>query len=339
MPQDKPDCFGFQWHITDRCSGKCSHCYQEKFDREGEQSLDRLKRTADVVMEHFSVPVSINLTGGEPLLFPELFDLVSYVNHFDNVKEVNLITSAMNIDGYKTEQICRSGFSSLKISLESHIPSVNDSIRGQGHYEAVIRNIGNLRDAGQRIILMVTLGSYNYRAVPGLCALAGGLGIEGIIFERYVPLGRGKSQASSVLSHTQWKEVLCSICATADMETDPLELLPYKAFWVDVSSGLDDISVSGALCNLGISSMALMPDGTVFPCRRLPFSVGKLPEQSMSDILSRLVLYAPENISSRLAGPVCSSCRFEQCAGCRALVMALGGELFDDDPQCPLHSL
>jgi hypothetical protein len=54
----------------------------------------------------------------------------------------------------------------------------------------------------------------------------------------------------------------------------------------------DGCEVSGAFCDLGPSSMALMPDGTVYPCRRVPIAVGKLPDDGMGGILGRLGEYS-----------------------------------------------
>jgi hypothetical protein len=38
--------------------------------------------------------------------------------------------------------------------------------------------------------------------------------------------------------------------------------------------------------------MALMPDGTVYPCRRFPLPVGKLPDDKMEKILAELGGYS-----------------------------------------------
>src|SRR5512137_2841179 len=87
--------FGFQWHLTDRCNLRCRHCYQEDFTPASERDLDALKAMADRIFQ--ALPdrqVSINLTGGEPLLLPWLFELIEHLHTFPNLQEIHLITNA-----------------------------------------------------------------------------------------------------------------------------------------------------------------------------------------------------------------------------------------------------
>ncbi|MFP4162852.1 MAG: radical SAM/SPASM domain-containing protein [Chitinispirillaceae bacterium] len=337
-----PESFGFQWHITDRCAGRCLHCYQHGFGSEGELSCDELKQFADLIMNSLPVPVSINLTGGEPLLYPRFFELASHIGTFDNLEELNIITSGTVLDKAVMDHFAAlPKLTSIKISLESHIPEVNDSIRGRGHFRNVLDNIALLLDAGYPVVLMVTLGAYNHDSVAGLCTLAGKIGVSGVIFERYVPLGRGMSLKDNVLSSRQWAGVVGGICNAAEVDVGIEDLLPYKAFWVDMNDGEEGkpLSLRGALCNLGSSSMALMPDGTVFPCRRLPLGVGKIPDDSVFQILGELQKFSPSVLKSEMNGSGCFSCGHEECAGCRALALALGGELLGEDIQCPIDNV
>ncbi|MFP4014083.1 MAG: radical SAM protein [Chitinispirillaceae bacterium] len=337
---EMPESFGFQWHITDRCAGRCLHCYQDRFDGSKEQSCDDLKRISDHIMTSLPVPVSINLTGGEPLLYPGFFDLLGHISEYNTIEELNVITSATVLGEAVLEKLSIvTRLTYIKVSLESNDPAVNDSIRGSGHFEKVVHNIGRLVNAGHSVVLMVTLGSCNFDSVAGICGLAGTLGVSGVIFERYVPLGRGKGIVSNLLSPHEWAFVIQEICRIGEVDTGIEDLLAYKAFWVDMSDGEggEAGSVRGALCNLGPSSMALMPDGTVFPCRRLPFSVGKMPEESIFQILERLQKYSPRVLKSQMKGSQCGSCGHDECVGCRALTISLGGGLLDDDPQCPIR--
>jgi MoaA/NifB/PqqE/SkfB family radical SAM enzyme len=251
--------------------------------------------------------VSVNVTGGEPLLYQchhtnnhygrDVFELMSHLSTFDNLGELNIITSTYRMDDLVIDGLLAvSKLTSVKVSLESHDQLINDRIRGSGHFEMVARNIRRLAQAGLRVIVMATLGKYNYRSVKGLCALAAELGAGGVMFERFVPLGRGAGLEDSVLTSREWTDVLRAICQVADMDADTSinDLLPYKAFLIDMPRGAtgEECSVSGAPCCLGPSSMALMPDGTVYPCRRVPVAVGKLPDDGMERIFNLLDGYS-----------------------------------------------
>jgi len=294
IPQD----FGFQWHITDRCAGGCRHCYQAAFDGASELPIDTLKRIADNIMTSLSeTKISINVTGGEPLLYQHggVFELMAHLSAFDNLDELNIITSTYGLDQSVIDRLKSiPKLTSVKVSLESHDPRINDGIRNQGHFDMATRNIKTLVNSGLPVVVMATLSQRNYQSVEGLCRLSADMGAAGIILERYVPLGRGAGLADSVLTAREWRDITDAVIRVANIDVSTDELLPYKAFRVDMPHGTlgDGCDVSGAFCNLGPSSMALMPDGTVYPCRRVPIAVGKLPDDGMERILSLLDGYS-----------------------------------------------
>jgi MoaA/NifB/PqqE/SkfB family radical SAM enzyme len=299
LPKD----FGFQWHITDRCAGGCRHCYQTAFDGASELPVGALKRIADCIMTALAgVPVAINVTGGEPLLYQRadkagggVFELMAHLSAFDNLRELNIITSTYGIDQSVINNLKSiPKLTSVKVSLESHDPPVNDGIRGRGHFDMATRNIRTLIDSGLPVVVMATLNRRNCQSVDGLCGLCAGMGAAGIILERYVPVGRGADWADNVLTSNEWRDIAAAVIRVANIDAPISYLLPYRAFRVDMPHGTlgDGCEVSGAFCDLGPSSMALMPDGTVYPCRRVPIAVGKLPDDGMAGILGRLEEYS-----------------------------------------------
>ena len=331
--------FGFQWHITDRCNQRCKHCYQEDFTSASELPAGRLYEVADRIFS--GVPdreVSVNITGGEPLLHPHLFDLIDRMHGYPNLDEVNIITNGT----IATDQVLgrirsfpRIGV--IKISLEAGEEGLNDRIRGAGNFGRVLAGIDRMvAGSGKPVVLMITLGAYNVGAIDGVVRLAREHGVSGVIFERFVPLGNGKSIISQALDRAGWERAVKSIALAADVDSEPADLLPYRAFWLWTDGRSGDV-LDGALCNLGDESMAVMPDGTVYPCRRLPVFAGNVLAQPFAGILCGLERYSAGNMGKMLAGEHCGWCGVDDCAGCRALARALTGDMFADDPQCILN--
>jgi len=290
--------FGFQWHITDRCAGGCGHCYQTAFDGAAELPVGTLIRIADCIMgELADTRVSVNVTGGEPLLYQSggVFELMARLSAFDNLDELNIITSTYGLDQSVIDRLKSiPKLTSVKVSLESHDPMINDGIRNPGHFDMATRNIRTLAGSGLPVVVMATLSQRNYESVEGLCRLSADMGAAGIILERYVPLGRGADLAGGVLTAREWRGIADAVIRVANIDVSIDYLLPYRAFRIDMPNGLlgDECEVSGAFCNLGPSSMALMPDGTVYPCRRVPTAVGRLPDDGMGRILTLLDGYS-----------------------------------------------
>ncbi len=300
--------FGFQWHITDRCNLRCVHCYQDGYAPLPVENLGNLKRLADGIFS--ALPdrrISVNLTGGEPLLVPWFFELVEHLQGLEELDEINLITNGTITTEEVLEGIRRSSrIRYLKVSVESGIHEVNDKIRGAGNLAQVSDGILRCQRATDKpVILMVTLGRYNLDTIEETVRYAGFLGVEGVIFERFIPMGRGRQIEDRVLSAREWAQASARIARAARVDADADDLLPYQAFWLWLNPSRTE-RLQGALCNLGDESMALMPDGTVYPCRRLPIAVGNALKEPFHEILARLGKYQPE-----------------ADGGCRALAQAL----------------
>lgn len=285
--------FGFQWHITDRCNLRCVHCYQDTFAPLPSENISNLKSLADRIFK--SLPdsrISVNLTGGEPLLVPYLFELIDHLQGFENLEEIHLITNGTVATAEVLEGIRRSEkIRYLKVSMESGIHEVNDMIRGVGNLAKVSDNVLRYQQKTEKpVVLMVTLGGYNLDTIEETVRYAGFIRASGIIFERFIPLGHGRKLDSQVLSADEWSQAVASIARASKTGADPRALASYRAFWLWLDSEKSE-KLQGALCNLGDESMALMPDGTVYPCRRLPVSVGNALSEPFSKILSHLKDY------------------------------------------------
>src|SRR5574340_1196045 len=84
MPVNNPFEFFVQFHLTERCNLRCTHCYQSQTLPE-ELSLPEIKSVIDEVSEmlkewesayNVSLTSSFNITGGEPFLRRDIFTVL-----------------------------------------------------------------------------------------------------------------------------------------------------------------------------------------------------------------------------------------------------------------------
>lgn len=321
--------FAFQWHITDLCNLRCRHCYQDRFDDKRDMPIDLWKNILENICSSLKIrgysSISINITGGEPLISPIFSPLMGLLEEEDFIKEVNLITNGIGLMDFYPRLIPYKKLRYIKVSLEGPNRETNDLIRGMGNFDRVIDNIQHI---SERIILMFTLTRINYDKIEDMYKLGTQLGVKGIILERFVPLGKGRDIIDKVLWTKEWMYVLECIGGLFDIT--PEDLLPYRAFFLDINGG----EILGALCNLGDESMCLMPDGLVYPCRRLPIVLGDLKTEEFYSILDRLGDFRNRITKDLLKGR-CHQCEVEDCIGCRALAYALTGDVYSEDIQCP----
>lgn len=327
--------FYIQWHVTNLCNLRCQHCYQDDFSKKSDLDWQGLQRVSDhflTTLREWDKTACIHLTGGEPLLKPELFPLLDDLDQQSMVEELGIITNGLSIDRETLRRL--SGFSKLKkmkISLDGGDAETNNSIRSRGTFERVMQNLPLIKRTGRfEIIFMFTVMKKNFKNLPSFFKLCQDLGMDGLIIERFIPLGRGKESLNEVLSKEEWKETIRMLSDFFSIE-DVNSFLPYQAFQVSFNG--EEPELLGAPCVIGKDGFCIMPDGEVFPCRRFPVSIGNLLETPLkkiweeSDILEKL--RRKENLKGK-----CGICEMKDCRGCRSLALALTGDYLEEDPHC-----
>jgi radical SAM protein with 4Fe4S-binding SPASM domain len=223
----------------------------------------------------------------------------------------------------------------IKISLDGADAEVHDSIRQKGVFEKVNRSLSMIKQENRfEIILMVTVMKRNYRSLPSLIGLCQNLGVDGLILERFIPLGRGKTFMNEVLEKDQWRELVEILMEFFSMKVDEDDIPSYQAFQITFDK--DGTELLGAPCIIGRDGLCIMPEGIVFPCRRFPMSIGNLMNGSLKEIWESSSLLDQLRKKKHLKGR-CGKCEIEDCRGCRSLALALTGDYLEEDPHCPLN--
>ena len=280
------DSFHIQWHITNLCNLRCKHCYQENFSKDNDLEWAGFKKISDNILatvQEWDKKACIHLTGGEPLLKPELYSLLNYLDRSPLVEELGIITNGLSFDQEWVERL--SSFSKLKkikISLDGADAETNDSIRQKRTFEKVIKNLSLFkRKDFFEIILMFTVMKRNLKSVPLFFQLSKDLNVNGFIIERFIPWGRGRERMEEVLNGKDWEELIKTLSDLFAIEEENT-LLPYQAFQVCFDG--EEPELLGAPCVIGRDGLCVMPDGNVFPCRRFPISIGNLLSDSLRQI-------------------------------------------------------
>jgi radical SAM protein with 4Fe4S-binding SPASM domain len=329
------DSFHIQWHITNLCNLRCQHCYQEDFSKKEDLNWAGLKKISDTIvatLQEWDKKACINLTGGEPLLKPELFLLLDELNQKSVVEELGIITNGLLIDREVVRRF--SAFSKLKkikISLDGADAKTNDEIRQKGAFDKVIQNITLMgKECAFEIILMFTVMKRNFRDLPSFFKLSRALGVNGFIIERFIPWGRGRERMNEVLSREDWRELIKMLSDLFSIEEENL-LLSYQAFQVSLHG--EEPELLGAPCVIGRDGLCIMPDGSVLPCRRFPIGIGNLLRTPLRKIWEESEILSELRKKENLKGK-CGKCEVKDCRGCRSLALSLTGNYLEEDPHC-----
>jgi radical SAM protein with 4Fe4S-binding SPASM domain len=329
------DQFHIQWHITHLCNLRCKHCYQDDFSNQRDLDWEGLQQVSNNILttlKGWDKTTCIHLTGGEPLLKPELFPLLNDLNQNSKVEELGIITNGL-LDQEAIRKL--SGYSKLKkmkISLDGADAKINDSIRPKGTFERVMRNLSLIKKEERfEIIIMFTLLKRNFKSLLSLFKLCQDLGVDGLIIERFIPLGRGKEIMGDVLNKEEWKEMIGILLNFIPTEGGNQSFLPYQAFQIRFDG--KEPELLGAPCVIGRDGMCVMPNGDIFPCRRFPVSIGNLLSDSLKTIWEKSELLEKLRRKENLKGK-CGRCEIKECRGCRSLALSLTGDYLGEDPHC-----
>jgi len=330
--------FYIQWHITDRCNLRCIDCYQEKFTKEGELDWAYLHLICDNLIEtmkKWNSKLVAVLTGGEPLLKKELWEIFEYLNNSEYVSELGIITNGTLVDRYVSDLKKFDKIKKVYVSLDGVTKDTNDSIRGEGTYDKTLENIFLLRDSKIPVVIMFTLMKKNLKEAEILFDFIKDNLLDGFIIERFIPLGQGKKLLDQVVSGEELDFLYRKIFSQCDAEYIPEKIVKYRALHVSFSDGIE---LFGAECVAGRDGLAILPDGTVLPCRRFFLPVGNLLQSSLDDVWKNSEVLKNIRYKKNLKGR-CGTCEIEDCIGCRAMTYSLTGDYLAEDPHCWVYKI
>ncbi len=328
------DEFYFQWHLTERCNRACRHCYQDGKPAK-ELPLADLLTILDLMEEavtKWGKKGTISLTGGEPFMRrDDLHALMDQIDKSDSFTYCDILTNGSLITAGEAGALAQhKKLRRVQVSLEGATAESNDAIRGAGSFDSTITAMRCLRAVGLDISVMTTVTRANRDEIPAMVALLGREGITTFAMERLIPEGSGSAMSDMVLTPSELRETF-EIVHRIAVNQPPVRLLLYRPLFAILAP--EDPTV-GALCSAGNNALTIMPDGTVFPCRRLPIPIGNVLTDGFykiwygSEVLWRI--RNPQNLNAK-----CRDCALlTQCRGCRATAYFATGDYMAEDPQC-----
>src|SRR6056297_1682394 len=214
------------WNINSQCNLNCKHCYSNSTAAKKNDTLNTKEAFALIdQLADFKVPVLL-LSGGEPLLRPDLFKLIKKARS-RNLRVV-ISTNGTLLTEKMVQELKSLGVSYIGISLDG-LQETNDQFRGQkGAFDAALEGIRNCQKYNQKVGLRFTINQENYQEIDQLFQLIEEENIPRICFYHLVYSGRGEDIKESELSDQDKKESLDKIINWAQYFIDqgePKEIL------------------------------------------------------------------------------------------------------------------
>ncbi|GAB6265627.1 MAG: heme b synthase [Methanothrix sp.] len=315
------------WELTAACNLSCQYCRASASHEpdQGELDTDEAKRFVESIAPR--KPMLI-LSGGEPLLRPDLFQIIRLAVSLGI--RVSLASNGTLITPELAKEIADSGVSRVSISLDGADAAMHDLGRGQGSFKRSIRGIENLRG---RVDFQInfTVTQKNQSELIRIFDLAEKLGAAALHIFFLVPTGRGREE--DVITPVRQEEMLRQIEGEMDRRTLEVQVTCAPQYARLKRPGHE--RGSGG-CLAGRRFVFVSRKGEVYPCGYLPLRVGSVREKNFIEIWEN----SPELQALRegkLKGK-CGRCEFSRsCGGCRARAYALTGDYLQSDPSCRLE--
>lgn len=331
------------WEVTRSCNLNCRHCRAAAGcgPYEGELSTNKCIRLLEEIAAT-SNPVII-LTGGEPLLRPDIFDIAGY----GTSKGLRMVmaTNGTLVDEKVTRNMMASGIKRVSISIDGKDAASHDALRGvPGAFDGAMKGIEALKSAGVEFQINTTVTTANLRQVKKILELAVSLGAAAHHIFLLVPTGRGRELASQAITAADYEETLlwfyresltCEIQLKATCAPHYFRIMhQQKGKGGNRKKPAGQFHEATRGCLGGISFCFISHAGQVQPCGYLEVDCGNVQKQSFADIWENSEVFRNLRNFGKYGGK-CGRCEFiKVCGGCRARAYEATGDYLAEEPLC-----
>ena len=304
------------FYLTEGCNLRCRHCwiapkYQKEKDSYPSLSLELFR---SIIKQAKPLGLSgVKLTGGEPLLHPEIREILEEIraNDLRLTVETNGLLCTKGLA--RAIAACKNPFAS--VSLDGSDVETHEWMRGvRGSFEAAKQGIRSLVRVGLKPQIIMTMARRNKDQIEAVVRLAESLGAASVKFNVLQPTARGEQMHKAEETLTieelveigQWIENTLSASTSLHLFlAHPLAFRPLGKIFGDNSSGCEVCGILGILGVLADGSYALCGIGQTVP--ELVF--GHAATDRLGDVWNNnpVLQELREGLPSRLEG-ICGEC-------------------------------
>lgn len=326
-------------NLTRRCNLACAHCYLDAACRDApfpeELSTTALKALfADLAAMEVGMVV---LTGGEPLLRPDLAELAADASARGLMTVIG--SNGVLLDADRVRALKQAGVAGVGISLDSLDPEVHDAFRGlSGCWAAALAGMDHCRAQELPFQIHFSVTPDNAHEVDDVITFAREVDARVLNIFFLVCTGRGESYSG--VDPATYDAVLRRVARAAAEERGLLVRARCAPHFKRLIHQDDpDLPLTrlhgyeGGGCLAGSRYCRITPEGQVTACPYMEETVGNLAETPFPSLWRNAPLF--KKLREPTLRDTCGRCEYRLlCGGCRARPVAAGGDVMDEDPWC-----
>ena len=331
------------WELTNACNLACIHCRASAIrdPTPDELSTAEAKHFVDELVEYKPI---IIITGGEPLLRSDVYDIATYAS--GHGLRVVLATNGTLLTPDIVKKLKDVGIQRVSISIDGSTKKTHDVFRGEaGAFEAALRGIDILKNAGLSFQINTTITKRNLTEIPNIYDLALTLGASALHIFLLVPTGRGEEIESEEIPPEEYERVLnwfydksrtsrIQLKATCAPHYFRIMRQRAKAEGIKITKETHGFEAMTKGCLGGSGFCFVSSTGNVYPCGYLPALAGNIRQKPFKMIWEKSKVFNDLRDTGKLKGK-CGVCEYRAvCGGCRARAYAQTGDYLDEEPYC-----
>ncbi|MCB9640186.1 MAG: radical SAM protein [Myxococcales bacterium] len=276
--------------LTERCHLHCQQCYLVE-DIRGELDTSEVKDALDQLAEFGAT--NITFTGGEPLLRPDIYEIIQHASHHGFA--ITLFTSGTPCNPTRVQKLKQAGVHYVSVTLYAAEAGPHDTItQAEGSWAKTVDGLKNLRKAGLKTEVKYLQMQENRGQLVATRELAGKLGASFVVDFKVTATHDGKRHPLSMQLQEEELTYLYHLMAARDgsfaKQLEPRVVAP-----------------NSGMCGAGRTRVVIGSDGQVYPCMDYIPSLGNLREQSLRDIWQGQAVQKVRSYK-RFEDPICQVC-------------------------------
>lgn len=307
--------------ITSECNERCIHCYIPNAVKNKAEYIS-FQKFCQLVDDFIELGGNnIVLSGGEPLMHPNIIDILEYCKK--NGLKIVVFSNLTLLNKKLTKVLKSENVKLVQVSIYSINPDVHDKItKKKGSLVKTLSAVELLLSKGIEVQIACPIMRQNKDDVVSVMRYAKEKKISLRINSLILPTFDGEDSfiKSSALTLEQKKKMICDMM-DFDREYTKNELLELNNSSNDIYKKTKDFLIS-SLCSAGINSCSVSVDGNVCPCPKWQsYRLGNIYNNTLSEIwYNNPLLSLIRRVNKQKNYPECLKCKaIDYCKRCLKL--------------------
>ncbi len=246
--------------ITNRCNLQCKHCAASAGTLSEKEILSTTQWKVIIDRVLAVEPKMIVLTGGEPMIREDFFELTEYIRKRFTGK-LDLMTNSLLINHDNVDRIIRN-YDHISVSIDGYDEETCAAIRGKGVFDRVINAVNLLIERGfdkNAISLSMVETAVTYGKMDKFRELCDSLGVK-CVPRLFSAVGRGEENRDGLMPKQLEQE-----------DNDKWERLLNRAEEEEIQQEAPNSQVTFQCrsCTAGRGIISIDSNGNIYPCQVL----------------------------------------------------------------------